>query len=98
MLGSMCVPSCFSHVQLFENLWMVAQLASLSMGLSRQEYYSGLPCLSLGDLSNSGIKSTSSVSPALAGRFFTTEPLGHYTNIHTYILAARFNKKFGSVI
>ena len=94
----MCVLSCFSHVHLFEILWMVAQLTFLSMGFSRQEYWSGLPCLSPGDLPNSGIKPTSPASPALAGRFFTTESLGHYTNIHTYILAAQFNKKFGSVI
>ena len=44
---------------------------SLSMGFSRQEYGSGLPFPSPGDLPNPGIKSG---SPALAGRFFTTEP------------------------
>ena len=43
------------------------------MGFSRQEYWSGLPFLSPGDLSDPGIKL---VSPALAGRFFTIEPLG----------------------
>ena len=43
------------------------------MGFSRQEYRSGLPFLSLGDLPNPGIKPTSPVSPALAGGFFTTE-------------------------
>ena len=45
---------------------------SLSMGFSRQEYWSGLPCPSAGHLSDSGIKPVSVMSPALAGRFFTT--------------------------
>ena len=49
------------------------------MGFSRQEYRSGLPFLSLGDLPNPGIKPTSPVSPALAGGFFTTEPPGKPT-------------------
>jgi len=40
------------------------------MGLSRQEYWSGLPFPTPGDLSDPGIEPT---SPALAGRFFTTE-------------------------
>ena len=47
--------------------------ASLSMELSRQEYWSGLPFPSLGGVSNSGVEP---MSPALAGRFFTTEPPG----------------------
>ena len=44
----------------------------LSMGFSRQEHWSGLPCPSPGDLSNPGIKPSSLMSPALAGRLFTT--------------------------
>ena len=44
------------------------------MGFYRQEYQSGLPCPSPGDLPNPGIKP---MSPALAGRFFTAEPLGN---------------------
>ena len=43
------------------------------MGFSRQEYWSGLPFLSPGDLPGPGIQST---CPALAGGFFTTEPCG----------------------
>ena len=43
-----------------------------SMGFSRQEYWSGLSCYPPGDLPNPGIKSTSLLSPALAGRLFTT--------------------------
>ena len=42
------------------------------MEFSRQEYWSGLPCPPPGDLSDTGLKSESFMSPALAGRFFTT--------------------------
>ena len=45
--------------------------APLSMGLSRQEYCSGLPSSTAGDLPNLRIEFTFLVSPALAGRFFT---------------------------
>ena len=46
--------------------------APLSVGFSRQEYWSGLPCPPPGDLPDPGIEPASLVSPALAGRFFTT--------------------------
>ena len=52
--------------------WTVACQASLSMGFSRQEYWSGLPFPPLGNLPNPGIEPASLSSPALAGRFFTT--------------------------
>ena len=45
-----------SRVQLFATLWTVAGLAPLSMGFSRQEYWSGLPFPSPGDLPNPGIE------------------------------------------
>ena len=54
----------------------VACQVPLSMGFSRQEYWSGLLFPSPGDLPNPAIKPGSPVSPALAGRFFTTEPPG----------------------
>ena len=54
-------------------LWTVAHQAPLSMGFPRQEYWNRLPFSSPGDLPNPGIELT---SPALAGRFFTTEPPG----------------------
>ena len=54
----------------------VAHQAPLSTGFSRQEYRSELPFPSPRDLPNSGIKPTSPVTPALAGRFFTSEPPG----------------------
>ena len=50
--------------------WTVATQVPLSTGFSRQEYWSGLPFTSSGDLPNPGTKPT---TPALAGRFFTTE-------------------------
>ena len=49
----------------------IACQSPLSMGFFRQEYWSGLPCPSPGDLSNPGIKPASPVSLALAGMFFT---------------------------
>ena len=52
--------------------WTIACQAPLSMGFSRQEHWSGLPCPSPGDLLDPGIKPMSLTSPALAGRFFTT--------------------------
>ena len=55
-----------SCVQLFVIPWTVAHQAPLSMGLSRKEYWSGLPFLSLGDLPNPGIETVSLASPALA--------------------------------
>ena len=54
----------------------VAHQAPLSMGFSWQENWSGLPFPSSGDLSHPEIEPASLVSPALAGRFFTTGPPG----------------------
>ena len=64
--------SHFSHVQLFETLWTVAHQGPLSMGFSRKEYWSGLPCPAPGDLPDPGIEPMSLMSPALATRFFNT--------------------------
>ena len=54
----------------------LACLAPLSVVLSRQKYWNGLPFAPPGDLPHLGIKPKSFVSPVLAGRFFTTEPPG----------------------
>ena len=59
-----------------ETPWTVALQAPLSMGFSRQEYWSGLPCPPPGDLSNLEIESMSLTSPALAGRFLLLTPPG----------------------
>ena len=66
-----CVLSRFILVRLFATPWAVAHQAPLSMGFSRQEYWSGLPCPPPGDLPNPEIKPTSP-SPPLAGGFPTT--------------------------
>ena len=66
-----CVLSRFSHVRLFSTLWTVAHQAPTSMGFSRQECWSGLPCPPPVDLPNPGIEPTSLMSPTLAGGFFT---------------------------
>ena len=64
--------SCFSHVWLSATLWTVAHWAPLSMGFSRQDYWSGLPWPSPGNLPNPGFEPVSLVSPALAGRLLST--------------------------
>ena len=56
--------------------WTSARQAPLSMEFSRQEYWSGLPFPTPGDLPHPGIEPTPLASSALAGRFFTTEPPG----------------------
>ena len=60
-----CVLSQFSHVRLFATLWTIARQAPLSMGFSRQAYWSGFSCPPPGDLPNPGIKPEFPVSPAL---------------------------------
>ena len=59
----------------FATLWTVACKAPLSMGFPRQEYWSGLPFPSPGDLSQPRAEPT---SPALAAVFFTAEPPGKH--------------------
>ena len=54
-------------------LWTVVRQAALSLGFPRQEYWSGLSSPPPGDLPNPGIEPS---SPALAGGFFTDDPLG----------------------
>ena len=64
------------------NPWTVTHQAPLSMGFSRQEYWSGLPFPSPGDLPNPRIKLK---SPLLPGRFFTTEPPIYYLVVQSLI-------------
>ena len=66
----------FSDVQFFATLWTIACQAPLSMGFSRQEYWSGLPCPPAGDLPNPVIKPESLMSPSLGGTLFTIVPPG----------------------
>ena len=67
------------HVQLFATLWTVARQSPLSMGFSRQKYWSGLPFPSPGDLPNPGIKPG---SPALQADALSSEPPGKPPHPH----------------
>ena len=67
-----CTLSRFGHVQLLATLWTVVCQAPLSVGFSGQEYWSGVPRPSPGDLPHPGIEPTSLLSLVLTGRFFTT--------------------------
>ena len=62
--------------ELFMTLWSVAHQTPLSMGFFRQEYWSGLPFPSPGNLPNPGIEPVSPVSPALKVDSLLAEPLG----------------------
>ena len=73
-----------SGVQLFVTSWTVAHQAPLPMGFSRQEYWSGLPIPSPGDLPNPGIQLG---SPALQADSLPAEPSGsQISGLHSLIL------------
>ena len=85
------IPACMyaksiQSFQLFATPWTVAFQGPLSMGFSRQEYWSGLPFPSPGNLPNPGIKH---VSSPLASGFFTTSTSWEahilYISIYVYI-------------
>ena len=73
---ALCMLSRFSHVWLFVTPCTVARQAPLSMGLSRQEYWSELPCPPPGDLLLPRDQTHVYCSSFIAGRFFTAEPPG----------------------
>ena len=90
-----CMLNLFSHIRLFVSLWIVACQtcqAPLSMGFSRQEYLSGLPCPPLGDLPNPGIKPVSLAVPELQA---DSLPLSHQGKpyVYTYIIFMFFSIK-----
>ena len=62
----------------------------MSMGFSRQEYWSGLPCPPPRDLPDPGIEPVSLPSPALAGRFFTAVPFGKLSLTLKFFIVADF--------
>ena len=72
-----------SPVWLFEAPWTVAHQAPLSMEFARQEYWSGMPFLTPGDLRDPGIKPVSLRSPERAGGFFTWEAIYVHTPVCT---------------
>ena len=75
-------------------LWIVSHQAPLSMGFSRQEFWSGLPCPSPGDLPNPGVELASPVSNALKVGSLFTEPLEKpiYRNHHLLMSLIRNQK------
>ena len=83
MLPLAACAQSLSRVQLFVTSRTEACQAPLSRGFPRKEYQSGFPYLLPGALSDPGIKL---VSPALAGRFFTTEPPGKLPGIKDVLL------------
>ena len=77
----MMQPACvcaqsLSCVWFFGTPWTEACQAPMSMELPQQEYWNGVPFPSPGDFHDPGIEPKTLVSPALAGRFFTTAPPG----------------------
>jgi len=66
----------FRHVQLFVTTWTATHHVHLPMRYSRQQFWSELPFPSPGDLPNPEIEPTPLISPAWAGRFFSTESPG----------------------
>ena len=74
-----CVKS-LSRVWLFATPWTVTHQAPLSMGFSRQEYWSALPFPSPGDLPNPGIEPR---YPALQADALSSEPPGKPYRMHT---------------
>ena len=81
LCANACILSHFGGVWLFVTLWTVVSQAPLSMGFSRQEYWSRLPCPSPGVLPDPGIQPASLNAPALACGFFTTKATWEATSV-----------------
>ena len=73
----------------FVTPWTVASKAPLSMEFSRQVHWSGLPFPTPGNLPDLGFEP---VSPALAGRFFTIEPLGKFPIDYLLLLLSHLSR------
>ena len=67
----LCMLNHLSHVQLFATLWTAAYQAPLSLGFSKQEYWTELSCLH----PHQGMETASVMSLALVGGFFTTSAI-----------------------
>ena len=78
-----------SPVRLFETPWTLAPQALLSMEFSRQEYWSGLPFPTPGDLPDPGTEPMSLASPALAGQFFTTWEVRRLSALKEFMIQKR---------
>ena len=85
----MCMYVLLRCGQLFATSQTVARQTPLSVGFSRQEYWSGLPFPTIGDLPNPEIETMSLASPALVGGFFTIEPSGKPLNVFQFSSVAQ---------
>ena len=99
----MCVcSSCFSCIQLFVTLWSVACQAPLSTGFSKQEYWSGLPCLLPGGLPDPGIETVSVYVSCIAGDSLPNEPLGKpryvYLQLIQFIVQQKITQRCKAII
>ena len=81
-----CVLSHFSNVRLFVTLWTVAHQAPLSMGFSRQEYWSGLPCCPPGDLPNWEIRPESPPTPELQAHYLLVSHQGRQSDAYLSLI------------
>ena len=92
------MPSRFSHAWLFATLWTITHQAPWPMVFSKQEYWSGVWCPPPGDLPNPGIEPACLMTPALAGRFFTTsdtwETPWSYINWQQFLLVTFLYQAF----
>ena len=84
--------SHFSHVWLFAMPWTVAHQSPLSMGFSRQGYWSGLLCTTPRDLPDQRIEPASLMFPALAGRFFFTIRATWEAHIRYHFSSIQFSR------
>ena len=82
-----------SHFGAFETPWTLSHQAPLSMGFSRQEYWSELPCPPSGDLPDLGSEPVSPVSNALKADIFSPEPLGKSPSIQILTLKGLYTDK-----
>ena len=92
----LCMLRCFICVHLFVTLLTVSHQVSLSIGFSRQEYWSGLPCPPPGDLPNPGIIPVSLISPSLAGKFFTMMEMSRSTQMSRSLIGYIFFTALGN--
>ena len=83
----MCVCT-LNRVQFCATPWTIPHQVPLSVECSRQEYWTGLPFYTLGDLPYPGVETVSLMSPALAGEFFTTVPPRIRNNFLTLVKRA----------
>ena len=87
---AVCRAVLHSFVQLFATLWTVARQAPLSTWFFRQEYWSGLPSPSRGDLLNSRIERMSPTFPALLMDSLSTDPLGKFCAYHILLITLNY--------